>query len=491
MVIFAVMRMSFKIMLSVSFAVVALTATAMPTLGNTLSADTVISRVVGASDTVSGTENAVMIGVVGSRQTDEKDVKSETVLSGDTLTVEVADSVADASSEKQVRRRRATGAYDLSGFEPKPFDSLTPLQQKSYLRQAHRDSIRAHKRVWLSPFGGPSYTPEASFGIGGALLASFRINKNDSVSYRSFLPIGFNVSINGTIVVAGAGTLFFKENNFRIYANYGYRNEPSHYYGKGMETIENTVRGDSTTKFHKEYVSFNPRFVWQLKPHFFLGPVLDINYSRSWNINERMAADPYKSRFRNKYMNVGVGGIVQYDTRDDIATPNKGLYLSATGKVFSRYLGGAYDYQIIDLEYRQYQPLWRRAILAWVVRTQLGFNDIPFTELPSFGSPFDLRGYFLGQYRDRTMAYSIVEYRHMFGSLEDYRNGRFLSKLGVVGWVGTGTIGDTPAEWTKWKLNYGAGLRVQIQPRKNFRLDVGKAHGVRGVQVYLNMTEAF
>ena len=43
----------------------------------------------------------------------------------------------------------------------------------------------------------------------------------------------------------------------------------------------------------------------------------------------------------------------------------------------------------------------------------------------------------------------------------------------------------------KWKLNFGAGLRFQMQPGKNFRLDVGKEPGQPGMQVYMNMTEAF
>ncbi len=371
-------------------------------------------------------------------------------------------------------------------------DSLPPRQQKAYLRQMHRDSVRAGKKVWLSVFGGPSYNPEASLGIGGAVLATFRMNKNDTLSQRSYLPAGINISINGTIVVAGAGTFFFNANKFRIYTSYSYRNEPAHYYGKGYESIEKIPeRGKQTTRYHKETIIFNPRFVWEVRPNLYTGPLLDINYSRSWNINPLMQQDPYFLKFRPKYMNVGIGAILQYDTRDDVATPNEGLFLSGIGRFYGKYFGGAYNYQILELEYRQFQPLFRRAVLAWTAKTQIGFNNIPFTELPTFGSPFDLRGYFVGQYRDKSMAYGIVEYRQMFGTEEDLKRGRFLSKLGFVTWVGTGTIGNTPAKWTKWKLNYGVGLRVQMQPRKNFRLDVGKAQGVKGVQVYMNMTEAF
>ena len=365
-------------------------------------------------------------------------------------------------------------------------------QLKRYYRQLRKDSIRAHKNIWWSVLGGPSYTPEASFGVGGAVLASFRMNKQDTISQRSFLPAGLNLSINGTIVVAGAGTFFFNENRFRIYMNYGYRNEPSHYYGKGFEKAENLERGDSTTRFHRSYFQLYPRFVWEVRPHFYLGGLFDLNYTKVSDVNPVMEEDPYFQQFKRKYFNVGIGGLIQYDTRDDVATPTRGMLLGANFKLFGKYWGGAYNYEIIELEYRQFKNVFRpRSTLAWIAKSQIGLGDIPFTELPTFGSPFDLRGYYMGKYRDKSMAYGIVEYRHMFGSPAKYKSGNFWAKCGFVAWVGTGTIGETPFDWNKWKLNFGAGLRFQMQPGKNFRLDVGKEPGQPGMQVYMNMTEAF
>lgn len=373
-----------------------------------------------------------------------------------------------------------------------PLGANDAAKPKSELRQIRRDSIRAHKKVWLSVLGGPSYTPEASFGIGGAMLASFMMNSNDSVSMRSFIPVGFNISLNGTIVVAGAGTLYMNQNRFRIYLKYEYRDEPSHYYGKGYDFIESIERSDTTTKFHKRSFQVYPRFVWELRPGLFVGPLFDISYANASKVNPVMAKDPYFTAFRSKYLNVGLGGLVQYDTRDDVATPTKGLLVSGMGKVYSHIYGSRYDYRMLELEYRQYAKVFRpRSVLAWTAKTQIGFGDVPFTELPMFGTPNDLRGYYWGQYRDKSMAYAIVEYRHSFGSEDAYRRGRFYSKLGFVLWGGTGTIGDNPAEWSKWKMNYGAGLRIQVQPHKNFRLDVGKAPGTKGVLFYMNMTEAF
>lgn len=370
---------------------------------------------------------------------------------------------------------------------------MTERQMRRYYKQMRKDSIRATKDVWWSVLGGPSYTPEASFGVGGAVLASFRFHKNDTITKRSFIPAGVNLSLNGTIVVAGAGTLFFKENHFRIYLNYSFRNEPSHYYGKGYESIEHVERGDSTTKYHRTYFQLYPRFVWEVKPSLFAGTLLDLNYTKAMDINPVMAADAYFQKFKPKYLNVGVGGLLQYDTRDDVATPTRGLLLSAMAKVYGKYLGGAYNYEMFELEYRQFKNVFRpRSTLAWVARTQMSVGDVPYSELPSFGSPFDLRGYYIGQYRDKSMAYAIVEYRHMFGSPAQYRSGNFWAKCGFVAWIGTGTIGNAPlVDWNKWKLNYGVGIRFQIQPGKNFRLDFGKDPDNKGISFYMNMTEAF
>lgn len=362
---------------------------------------------------------------------------------------------------------------------------------KSELKQQKRDSVRASKKVWTSVLGGPSYTPEASVGVAGALLLSFKTNQSDTVSQRSFFPFGINMSINGTLVVAGAGTLFFNEDRFRIYTSYGYRNEPSNFYGVGFDEIESVERGDETTLYSKSAIYFVNRFLWQVKENLFAGPVMDINYSSSFNMCELMAGNEYVNRYETRYTNIGVGAQVQYDSRDDVATPNSGMLVSVMGKAFGRYLGGSYNYGVVDMEYRQFKPLFRRATLAWTTRSQMSFGDVPFTELPSFGSPFDLRGFYWGKYRDRSMGYGIAEFRHMLGSSEAVSQGRFISKLGYATWVGAGTLGADISQWNRWKANYGVGLRVQIQPRKNFRLDIGKGVGEDGLLVYFNMTEAF
>ena len=369
---------------------------------------------------------------------------------------------------------------------------LNEKQLKRYYRQLRKDSIRAHKNIWWSVLGGPSYTPEASFGVGGAVLASFRMNKQDTISQRSFLPAGLNLSINGTIVVAGAGTFFFNENRFRIYMNYGYRNEPSHYYGKGFEKAENLERGDSTTRFHRSYFQLYPRFVWEVRPHFYLGGLFDLNYTKVSDVNPVMEEDPYFQQFKRKYFNVGIGGLIQYDTRDDVATPTCGMLLGANFKLFGKYWGGTYNYEIIELEYRQFKNVFRpRSTLAWIAKSQIGLGDVPFTELPTFGSPFDLRGYYMGQFRDKSSHVMMAEYRQMINTDKSNWVKKMLNHVGYVAWGGCGFMGPTPGKIEGVLPNLGLGLRIEVQPRMNVRLDFGRDMVNKQNLFYFNMTEAF
>ena len=222
-------------------------------------------------------------------------------------------------------------------------EQLTARQLKQLYRQHRRDSIRAHKKVWLSILGGPSYNPEASLGIGGAMLMTFRMNKYDSLSQRSFIPVGFNISINGTFVAAGAGTLFFNENKFRIYIKYGYRTEPANFYGIGYDEIKRAeelrdlFNKDSVT-FHKASVQFFPRFVWEIRPNIYVGTLLDYNYYYGKDMPYWMEQNPQVRKYGNKYHNIGIGGLFQYDTRDDVATPFSGIFLSAMGTLYGKYL---------------------------------------------------------------------------------------------------------------------------------------------------------
>ena len=76
---------------------------------------------------------------------------------------------------------------------------------------------------------------------------------------------------------------------------------------------------------------------------------------------------------------------------------------------------------------------------------RFGADSVPYTKMSSLGSSYDLRGYYLGQYRDRSSMYIIAEYRNQFKR----RDSDELSPHGIVTWIGTGSVAGDPSKFNE------------------------------------------
>ena len=130
-------------------------------------------------------------------------------------------------------------------------------------------------------------------------------------------------------------------------------------------------------------------------------------------------------------------------------------------------------------------------MLAWTVQSTNMFGDVPLMKYALTGTPFDLRGYYMGQFRDKSSHVVLAEWRQMFNTDRSTWVKRMLDHVGYVVWGGAGFMGPTPAKIEGVLPNLGVGLRVEIQPRMNLRLDFGRDMVNRQNLFYLNMTEAF
>jgi hypothetical protein len=109
--------------------------------------------------------------------------------------------------------------------------------------------------------------------------------------------------------------------------------------------------------------------------------------------------------------------------------------------------------------------------------------------MPMLGGPFNMRGYTLGRFRDKNMFSLAAEYRHMFKRKKLNKKGNYNSRFGYAAWVGIGTVTPHLGYLKTWLPNAGLGLRFEIQPRMNVRIDYGFAKGEQGA--YVTFSEAF
>ena len=244
-------------------------------------------------------------------------------------------------------------------------------------------------------------------------------------------------------------------------------------------------------------MQINPCFLFRIsETDLFLGPTIDLTYDKILKPAEGIIKD-------NSYINAGgnsngysnlssgLGLIASYDSRDVPANAYKGLFFEFRGLFYNRYIGSNTNYYRAELDYRQYKTVGKRKVIAWTVQSKNTFGNTPITRLPITGTAFDLRGYYMGQYRDNSSHIVLAEYRQMFNSEKTNFWGKLINRLGWTVWGGCGFMGENPVKLNGILPNAGIGLRIEVQPRMNIRLDFGRNFVDKQNLFYFNMTEAF
>ncbi len=366
--------------------------------------------------------------------------------------------------------------------------------------QTKKDSIKVNKNLRFSILGGPGYTPDYGFLIGGSALFTFSTDKKDTTLKRSVLPIAFAYMTSGGGSLIIRPQLFLKKDRFRVFGQISLNNTIDNYYGVGYKQNSSIQRGKDSTEYRSIGYRFNPIFLIRHKK-------TDLFYGGSVDISHRGIKDPsigmqndlnYIEHGGNsdglKYLNIGLGLNVTYDTRDVPANAYKGLLFELSTQFYSKSYGSSTDFAIYSFQYKQFKELHfigKRKTLAWMLNGRFSTGAVPLTDLSMIGSAYDLRGYYMGQYRDKNALAALVEYRHMFNAGDETKLRRIASKFGFAAWAGMGTIDPDFTDWSGVLPNLGAGLRIELQPRMNFRVDIGYDPLSGKTLMYFNMTEAF
>lgn len=374
----------------------------------------------------------------------------------------------------------------------------TTLQEKAPLSKKELRRQRLAKRnLHYNILGGPSYTPDFGVLIGGSALLTFRMNPSDTTQHRSVVPMAIALMFKGGLNLFSKPQLFFKGDRFRIFGTFSYKNTQENFYGIGYDTNKNYVRSDTTSQYRYSGIQVNPWFLFRLgNSNFFAGPQIDLNYDKITKpakglVDESSYKEAGGTAEGYKKFSSGLGFLLTYDTRDVPANAYKGMYLDFRGMMYQKFLGSDNNFYRLEVDYRQYKSVGRRKVIAWTAQTKNVFGDVPLNQYALSGTPYDLRGYYMGQFRDKTSHVVMAEYRQMINTQKRNWATKLLSHVGYVAWAGCGFMGPNPGKIEGVLPNLGVGLRIEVQPRMNVRLDLGRDIVNKQNLFYFNMTEAF
>ncbi|HSF54987.1 MAG TPA: hypothetical protein VLA71_14625 [Algoriphagus sp.] len=308
-------------------------------------------------------------------------------------------------------------------------------------------------------------TEPALGGFGGALFGVF-VDPNtpyrDTVDGKEIITrakpniyaAGGAMTVNGTWVLgAGAGGVIKKwRSNYRIFTGYA----------------------DVNLEFFREFENIGERqFEFNIRTFPVMGQLIKQFGRSDWYaglnylfLKTELARTNYDYH-EPKDVNGTVsrpGILLEYDSRDNIFTPDKGLRWNTLFSTSAEWLGSDYSYSSVNTAVHWWIPISHSLISGFRAEYQNLWGDAPFYLLPYI----TMRGIPVARYQGNTIALGETEWRW-----------DFTSRFSLIGFAGAGKAVMDSDSWgdASWKASGGAGGRYLIARKLNLRMGMDVARG--------------
>lgn len=155
--------------------------------------------------------------------------------------------------------------------------------------------------------------------------------------------------------------------------------------------------------------------------------------------------------------------MVDYDSRDNIFYPSRGIYAELEAQFARAGLGSTQSFNMYNARGYTWLPVARTLILGLRADTRFSSGDVPF-----YAQPYvDLRGVQKGRYQDRNAVMAEVELRW-----------DVTPRWSLLGFTGTGKAYGRWHDFSDAATIYsvGAGFRYMIARKLGVAIGVDVAH---------------
>lgn len=357
-----------------------------------------------------------------------------------------------------------------------PADSTA--KKDNFFRRFYRyfeesNEVKEEKKFDFSIIGGPHYSSDTKLGLGIVASGLYRLDREDKSISPSNVSLYGDITTTGFYLIGIRGNTIFPHARYRIDANIYFFSFPSRFWGIGYDMGKHNDGWISYKRLENQ-IKFD--FLGKIMKNIYVGPTLIFR-----NVNGKNFDDiTFLNGQQRNITSFGVGAILEYDTRDFIPNPSRGIYSRLEQQFFPGCFGNDYDFKRTTAEFRFYQEVWKGCTLAYEIQGVFNYGDVPWSMMAQLGGSFRMRGYYEGQYRDNSMIQTQVELRqHIY------------NRHGMTAWVGAGNVFPDlkDYQWKQTLPSYGIGYRWEFKNRVNVRLDYGFGKGVSAF--YFSINEAF
>ncbi len=320
-------------------------------------------------------------------------------------------------------------------------------------------------KIRVMPVPTLGYTPETRGYAGAVCQLAF---KSDPGTRLSAVKTEFQFTQKRQTILELAGSIFLPAEKCLINFTAHSSRFPDFWWGVGIHTPEINKEG------------FNSRRNWlelailkNAGRNWFIGPLLKHQQRSNIEFNQTTTAS---------FMKVSAVGIqFLHDSRDNMLNPTKGNFIDI--QLTRNIAGNAGTGYRSAMDSRFYKKAGKSNTLAGRMTFSHLSSNTHFFDLALLGGDRNLRGYYLGRFRDRGMLV-------FNGELRTAMHKRWGMALGV----GAGTVFRQPEDIFKnpFKPAFNAGLRFLADRRENINMRIDYAIGVKGQSgFYFAFGEAF
>lgn len=320
-------------------------------------------------------------------------------------------------------------------------------------------------------------TPETSWAFGAAGIYAFRWKNQSLESLPSQVQLGFAYTLFNQVLLYLPYQLFFQEQKYKLYGEFGYYRYNYFFYGIG-----NNPPSQEEEIYDVNYPRVRLNALYQVRPYTFVG-------LRYWMDGYDIVGTEMDGQLSDGNITGNQGGVISgagivanYDTRDNIFYPTEGSFAETVLFWNTPTLGSDFEYAKWTLDATKYfQNKWEH-VLAINAYAELTSDGVPFNEMALLGGNKRMRGYYQGRYRDNNMLVVQAEYRFPL-----------FWRFGAAVFGGYGGVAEnvTDFQLQHFKYSVGGGLRILLSKEEkiNVRIDYGFGQGSQAF--YLTIGEAF
>jgi hypothetical protein len=320
------------------------------------------------------------------------------------------------------------------------------------------------------------YSPESklAFGVGGVF--NFRTGKKKEASRASSVWVYATYTLAKQYSILLKPEVYLKNNSLCLSGSLRYDLSPQYFYGVGNDTPATAAESYTPRTFNLQF---------GVKRRV-LGPVFGgLQFEFEQSTMEKV--EPGGMLASGQYtgsqggMLAGIGASLNWDTRDAVLFPHRGIYLQVQGDSFGALAGSDFTFSRVRLDLRDYVSLGANRVLVLQGFLLTVFGDPPFYKLGLLGGDSLLRGYYKGRFRDKGLALVQAEFRTLISE-----------RIGVVGFAGIADVypGFGHFKLEKLKYSIGTGLRYVIN-REGATVRLDLAWGQASFGLYATAQEAF